>query len=70
MLYSITVCPTLNLLLKALNPVSTEAQGEQQVIYIQTIRAADILFIKERKKPVQKCPATQVKDETMCKLGL
>ena len=28
MLYSITVCPTLNLLLKALNPVSAEEQGE------------------------------------------
>ena len=62
MLYSITVCPTLNLLLKAL--------GEQQVIYIQTMHAADILFIKESKKPVQKCPATQVKDETVCRLGL
>ena len=58
MLYSITVCPTLNLLLKALNPVSAEALGEQQVVYIQTMHAADILFIKESKKPVQKCPAT------------
>ena len=49
MLYSIAVCPTLNLLLKALNPVSAEALGEQQVIYIQTMHAADILFIKESK---------------------
>ena len=70
MLNSMTVCPTLNLLLKALNSVIVEAQGEQQVVYIQTIHAADILFIKESKKPVQKCPATQVKDETMCRLGL
>ena len=58
MLYSITVCPTLNLLLKALNPVTAEALGEQQVVYIQTMHAVDILFIKESKKPVQKCPAT------------
>ena len=64
------MCPTLNLLLKALYPVSAEAQGEQQVIYIQTIHAADILFIKESKKAVQKCPTTQMKDETVCRLGL
>ena len=70
MLYSITVCPILNLLLKALNPVSAEAQDEQKVIYIQTTHAADMLFTKESKKPVQKCPATQVKDETVYRLGL
>ena len=70
MFYSISVCPTLNLLLKALNLVSTEAQGEQEVIYIQTMHAEDILFIMESKKPVQKSPATQVKDETVCRFGL
>ena len=70
MLCSISVCPTLNLLLKALNLVSAEAQGEQEVIYIQTMHAEDILFIMESKKPVQKSPATQVKDETVCSFGL
>ena len=45
-------------------------QGEQHVIYIQTMHAADILFIKESRKPVQKSPATQVKGETVCRLGL
>ena len=70
MLYSISVCPTLNLLLKALNLVRVEAQGEQEVVYIQTMHAEDILFIMESKKPVQKSPATQVKDETVCRFGL
>ena len=70
MFHSISVCPTLNLLLKALNLVSTEAQGEQEVIYIQTMHAEDILFIMESKKPVQKSPATQVNDETVCRFGL
>ena len=56
---------------KAINAVTAEAQGEQQVICIQTTHAADILFIKESiKKPVKKCPATQVKDKEVCRLGL
>ena len=29
------------------------------------MHAADILFIKESRKTVQKSPATQVKDESM-----
>ena len=56
MLYSITVCPTLNLLLRALNPVSAEAHGEQQVIYMQAIHAADIRCIEESKKASSKMP--------------
>ena len=53
------------------SPKSSQCrQGEQEVIYIQTMHAENILFIMESKKPVEKSPATQVKDETVCRFGL